>query len=281
MAAEVSVKKTNRKKWLIVGVCLILLCVYALLEPFWIQIVRLDITHPDIPEDFEGFSMVFLTDIHHGPFFSQKRVARLADKVNKLTPDAVLLGGDNVHRQDIRHIFSFYSEMSKLKAEYGVYGVMGNHDYWMSEELSVQEMEKSNIRLLRNEGVWIEKGEGRFYLGGVDDLMAGHPDVQSTIQGALEGDFILVLSHNPDVAESQSTKGVDWILSGHTHGGQVTLFGLWAPVVPSSYGQKYRSGLVQNGKTSVFVSNGVGTITPPIRLFARPQMILITLHPEK
>jgi len=275
------VKKANAKKVLIIGVCLILLGVYTLLEPFWLQTVRLDITHPDIPEAFEGFSMVFLTDIHHGPFFSQKRVARLVERVNKLKPDAVLLGGDNVHREDTRHIFSFYAEMSKLTAEYGVYGVMGNHDYWMSEQLSIQQMRQNNIKLLRDEGIWIEKGADRIYLGGVDDLMEGHPDIQSTIQGVSDSDFTLIVSHNPDVAESQSVNGVDWMLSGHTHGGQVTFFGLWAPVVSSSYGQKYRSGLVQKENTFVFVSNGVGTITPPVRFFARPQIVLITLHPGK
>ncbi len=274
-------KKATRKRFLFIGVLVILLGVYSLMEPFWIQLVRLDITHPDIPDQFEGFSMVFLTDIHHGPFFSQKRVARLVKRINALEPDAVLLGGDNVHRKDTRHLFSFYSEMSGLNAEYGIYGAMGNHDYWMSEELSVQLMEKSNIKLLRNSGIWIEKGTDKFFLGGIDDLMAGHPDVQTTIHNIHDRDFTMLISHNPDVAEGHSTEGVDWILSGHTHGGQVTLFGLWAPVVSSSYGQKYRTGLVQKGKTSVFVSNGVGTITPPVRFFARPQIILITLHPQK
>ena len=109
------------------------------------------------------------------------------DKTNKLKPNIVLLGGDYVHRDDPRYLFEFFSEMSRLDAEYGVYGVMGNHDYWMSETLTIQEMKKSNIRLLRNEGLWIEKDHERFFLGGVDDLMAGHPDI--TLLLTLDDDF--------------------------------------------------------------------------------------------
>jgi predicted MPP superfamily phosphohydrolase len=71
---------------------------------------------------------------------------------------------------------------------------------------------------------------------------------------------------------------VDLVLSGHTHGGQITFFGLWAPVVGSDYGQKYRTGMVDNGKTTVVVSNGVGTILPPLRFFAPPQIVVITLE---
>lgn len=273
-------KKQTKMKLVLLFLIFLLLGVYVFVEPFLLQTIHLEITHPDIPDSFDGFSMVFLTDIHHGPFFSQKRVVRLVNKVNALTPHIVLLGGDYVHRYDTKHIYSFYSEISKLVADFGVYAVMGNHDYWMSEELSVEQMSENNIPLLRNDGVWIEYQQDRIYLGGVDDLMAGHPDVQMTIQDVEDDVFTLLISHHPDVVEMQSTKGVDWVLSGHTHGGQVTLFGLWAPVIPSSYGQKYRSGLVQKGDTSVFISNGVGTITPPVRFFARPQIIYITLHPE-
>lgn len=270
-------KVTKRKIWIILTI-IVLFGVYMLIEPFWIQTVHITVHDPSIPETFDGFSMIFVSDIHHGPFFSRARLGRLVEKMNRLNPDLVLLGGDYVHRYDTKHVISFFAEMKNLKAEYGVYAVMGNHDYWMSEELTIREMQKNNVNLLRNNGVWIEKDGERFFLGGVDDLMAGYPDLQQTIQAVKEEDFSLVLSHNPDVAEKQSTEGVDWVLSGHTHGGQVTFFGLWAPIVSSSYGQKYRSGLVQKGDTSIFVTNGVGTITPPVRFFARPQIVVLTLN---
>ncbi len=87
----------------------------------------------------------------------------------------------------------------------------------------------------------------------------------------------MLVSHEPDFAEELQPGAADLMLSGHTHGGQLTFFGLWAPVVGSEYGQKYRTGTVTNGSTTVIVSNGIGTILPPLRFFARPQIVVITL----
>lgn len=88
---------------------------------------------------------------------------------------------------------------------------------------------------------------------------------------------MILLSHNPDYAEQLNTDLVDLQLSGHTHGGQVTLFGRWAPLLSSAYGQKYRSGVVSTAHTVVVVSKGIGTITPPVRLFCRPEIVLVRL----
>ena len=90
--------------------------------------------------------------------------------------------------------------------------------------------------------------------------------------------MVILLSHHPDYADTLTTGLVDLVLSGHNHGGQVTLFGLWAPLLPSSNGQKYRTGTVHTGLTTVVISNGVGTVTPPLRFCARPEIILIRLE---
>ncbi len=271
----------KRKKIIILLIgMIILLSIYTLIEPFWIQVKDIEVSHSDIPSSFNGYTIVFLTDIHHGPYFSQKRLGRIVERTNRMQPDLVLLGGDYVHRHDTRYIFSCFEELEKLDADSGIFGVLGNHDYWMSEELIVRQMEEYGIVLLRNRGVRIKKGTDSLFIGGVDDKMEGSPDIAESVREAAEEDFTLVVSHNPDVAEEQPLDKVDWILAGHTHGGQVTLFGQWAPVHPSAYGQKYVSGLTKAKETFVFVSNGVGTITPPVRFFARPQIIRITLKSD-
>ena len=112
----------------------------------------------------------------------------------------------------------------------------------------------------------------------MDDLWEGTQDLEATTQDALADDFVILVSHNPDYAEHMDTDRVDLVLNGHTHGGQVTFFGLWAPFVPSEFGQKYRSGVVQTGSTIVVISNGIGTITPPVRFFARPEIVLVVLE---
>jgi hypothetical protein len=91
-------------------------------------------------------------------------------------------------------------------------------------------------------------------------------------------DFVILVSHTPDFAENLKTDKIDLMLSGHTHGGEVTFFGLWAPYIPSDYGQKYRTGIIKTDKTTVLVSNGIGNTFLPIRFFARPQINIIDLE---
>jgi len=88
---------------------------------------------------------------------------------------------------------------------------------------------------------------------------------------------VVLLSHNPDVAENLRDPRVGLMLSGHTHGGQVYLPGYGAPIVPSAFGQKYLQGLVRGPACPVYISRGVGTVSPPVRLFCRPEIVLLTL----
>jgi len=264
----------------IAALILIIAVIYTLTEPFLVRVKKVEIVHPDIPSEFNGYTVVFLTDIHRGPYFSEKRMVRLVNRVNRLKPDLVLLGGDYVHRHEKEYVRSCFKVLGQLQSEHGVYAVMGNHDYWAGEELTISEMKKNQINLLKNSGVWIEKDGGRIFIGGVDDLSVGNADIKKTMKPAVDNDFTIIISHNPDIAEQQPLDGVDWMLSGHTHGGQVTLFGLWAPILPSSYGQKYRTGIVKKDDTTILVSNGIGTVTPPVRFFARPQIIYITLSTD-
>ena len=131
-----------------------------------------------------------------------------------------------------------------------------------------------------NKAFWVVKGGERIKVGAVGDYFEDDVDITPTVADVQKTDFVILLSHNPDYAEGLGTDKVDLMLSGHTHGGQVTLFGLWAPLVPSEHGQKYRTGTMDLGKMKIIVSNGIGTITPPIRFFARPQIVTVILKRE-
>ncbi len=121
----------------------------------------------------------------------------------------------------------------------------------------------------------------RIKIGGVGDMWFDKQYLDSTIFDVEEEDFVILVSHNPDFAEKLKTNKVDLILSGHTHGGQISFFGQWSPIIPSKYGQKYRTGVVKTDNTTVIISNGVGTIAPPTRFFVRPQINVITLKKIK
>jgi uncharacterized protein len=249
---------------------------YVFIEPHWLQEKAYEIADPDIPVKFNNTKIIFLSDIHHGPFFSISRVRDLVRRVNLQKPDIILLGGDYVHR-DPKHIIPVFSELKNLKAPLGIFGVLGNHDHWEDANLTKEQMAKAGITLVDNKAFWISKDGEKTKIGGVGDYTEDVQNIDPTIGDVQKKDYVLLLSHNPDYAERLNTDKIDLMFSGHTHGGQVTLFGLWAPLVPSGYDQKYRTGLVDLHKLKIIISNGIGTITPPVRFFARPQIVVVVL----
>jgi len=255
----------------------VLIAAYAFVEPYWLAVREVHVIDSDVPVAFEGTRIAFLTDIHHGPDFSLARVRRVVDMTNRLRPDIILLGGDYVHR-DAKYIAPCFAELAELAAPLGKFGVLGNHDHWEGAALTSQKMIEAGIEWVNNRAVWVERDSQRIKIGGVGDFWEGSQDLAPTIEDASEGDFVILVSHHPDYVESMTTRKVDLVLCGHTHGGQVTLFGLWAPFVPSQYGQKYRSGVVETGLTKAIISNGIGTIGPAVRFFCRPEIVLVHVH---
>ncbi|MBA1336304.1 MAG: hypothetical protein HPY66_2739 [Firmicutes bacterium] len=272
-------KMNSRKIFFILIAVALLVLAYTFIEPYRLEMNSIDIISRDIPVAFNGTRIVFISDIHHGPFFSRERLRGLVTTINSINPDIVLLGGDYVHR-DAKYIEPCFQELSSLKAGLGKFGVLGNHDHWEGKDLTLQSMRKAGITAIDNKAQWLYKDGARIRIGGVGDLWGDVQDILPTVEGAEESDFIILVSHSPDYVERITTRKIDLVLSGHTHGGQVTLFGLWAPLIPSQYGQKYRSGMIETDYTRVIVSNGVGTITPPVRFFARPQVNIINLKKE-
>jgi predicted MPP superfamily phosphohydrolase len=266
----------KRKLVLLTLACAALFVLYAFLEPYWLTVTEVTIASADVPPAFDGLRMAFLTDIHHGPYFSLDRVRSVVRRTNALHPDLILLGGDYVHRQT-RYIVPCFQVLAGLQAPLGVFGVLGNHDHWQGAVLTSQSMIEAGIEWVNNRSVWVERNGARIKIGGVGDLWEGSQNLQATVGDVLPSDWVILLSHNPDYAEQLNTDLVDLQLSGHTHGGQVTLFGLWAPLLPSTSGQKYRSGVVSTAHTVVVVSRGIGTITPPVRLFCRPEIVIVRL----
>jgi predicted MPP superfamily phosphohydrolase len=246
---------------------------YGFAETYRLEVKQITVTSPDVPTAFDGTTVVLLTDIHRGWFFSQDRVGRLVTRVNALKPDLIVLGGDYVYA-NTDYEASCFAELAGLRAPLGRFAVLGNHDYGEHDDSgdgptpAIEAIRDSGITVLDNQAVWVEKAGARIRIGGVGDYNQDTPQLGPTVEGTSASDFVLLVSHNPDYAEELPICAVDLMLSGHTHGGQVTFFGLWAPFTPSRYGQKYRTGLVVTETTTVIVSNGIGTIFPPIRFFA-------------
>ena len=216
--------------------------------------------------------LLLLADVHHGPFVPMAYIRHVVSMTNALKPDIVAFSVIIVHRDDT-YIAPAIDELGKLKGKLGRFAVRGNHDnqdYYGRRSFrshSQAALAEAKIPDLNNTGVWIERGGARLRICGVGDLWTDHQDLQAALGDANERDAVLLLSHNPDYVETIRDPRVSLVLSGHTHGGQIVLPGYGAPIVPSRYGQKYLHGLVEGPSCPVFVTRGVGTVTPACAIF--------------
>ncbi|MGL4670033.1 MAG: metallophosphoesterase [Methanobacteriaceae archaeon] len=246
---------------------------YMYLEPFLIETKEITIESSDIPSNFNGKTIVFISDIHACSYFKIDRLDSLINKVNSMNPDLILLGGDYTDKNDTI-IQPTFDSLSNLKARYGVYGVLGNTD---PQYHTLNAFGNSKINYIGNQGIWISEGSQKIRIGGVGDNNNGNQIESTAIGDAKSSDFMVLVTHNPDYFPKANKAVIDLVLSGHTHGGQITFFGLYAPITNSIYGQKYRTGVIEENGSTLIVSNGIGTADIPLRFFAPPQIIKITL----
>lgn len=241
------------------------------------RVRQITIEIPDLPASLAGYRIAFVSDIHYGNRFSTGRLERLIASINASDPDVILVGGDNT--LGTAEIAPFARLAGKLAARHGVYAALGNHDFYNSRSLSIRTLREEGIVVL--DETLIETPAG-LTIAGINDLRDIYP-VMGRFRDILEPDAVTVLiCHNPDFAEEGDLTLFDLVLSGHTHGGQITLFG-YAPVIPSAYGQKYRTGTVYSRGTPVVISNGAGYSGSGIlrfRLFAPSDFLLVTLQPK-
>lgn len=226
--------------------------------------------------------VVQLTDIHIGPFYPRYKVARLVRKVNRLAPDVVVFTGD-LYDRFIKYRREDAAEpLAALKAPLGKFAVWGNHDCTKMARWYAPVLERAGFTLLENEAVILPAGEGRtLAIGGTDDLIYGEPEVSKTARGTAAGDYRIILMHEPDGADRLKGTGVDLILSGHTHGGQIRLPLL--PPVTTDLGKKYIRGFYPidpEKNTELYVSQGIGCTQIPARLGAVPEIAVFDIGME-
>lgn len=221
-----------------------------------------------IPAELQGYRMAFITDVHYAP---DRALRDAIFQVRARKPDLVLLGGDFARERD--NLRRQLDRIAAIQPPDGIYGVGGNHDL---REMLREEMEARSMILLENTGVFIKD---RLYLCGVEDILKGRPDTLKAAEHAREEDFTLLLSHNPDVSMLYPMDKIDLMLSGHTHGGQVNVLGLYAPALSfaSGYGQKFRAGRAEAQGKTVYVSRGVGSHRYLPRVLSQPQILHLTL----
>jgi predicted MPP superfamily phosphohydrolase len=255
--------------------CLGGLFVWGLIEAANPATTRVEIAHPQIPAPFSGFTIAFLSDFHFGPFFSLERTDETVARTNGLAPDLILLGGDYTDAEAGPSV-GFFKALGRLHAPSGVFAVLGNDDYKGNERFVIAQLAANGIAVLENKALWLHRAGARIKLGGVREMGTWRYDLTPTLWDTVESDFVTLLVHQPDFVEVEKDPRLDLVFAGHTHGGQVNILG-WSPFVPSSFGNRFRQGVIRVRRTTLVVSRGLGTIILPIRVGSPPEIMLVTL----
>ena len=247
----------------------------ALAEPFMLAIERQQIYLRRLPKALDGLRIVQLSDLHYGPIVNPSHLERAIQAANDLRPDLIALTGDYISH-DRTYAAPCAELVGRLRASHGVFAVMGNHDNWTDAELISDLFRAEGIRVLLNEGLRLDLRGESFWLAGVNDTMVGLEDLPLALAGSTDDELKLLLAHNPTILRRAARAGVDLVLSGHTHGGQVTL----RPEKNRSGRPRRRllRGLGRRGNTQIYVTRGLGTVVLPIRYGCPPEVSVLELR---
>jgi uncharacterized protein len=248
----------------------------SLVEPHAYELTETDIFIRGLPESFDGFRVVQLSDIHHSPLVSEGEVRRVVELANSARADMVALTGDYTTARP-RYIEPCAEALAGLRAPHGVWAVLGNHDHYTDAELTERALARRGIGVLDNANTRLRLGGDELQLAGVDDWSWGQADWARALSGIDRARPTVLLSHQPIVLDHAETEGVSLILSGHTHGGQVNLPVVGGPA-RGVEGFKYLRGHYERGATQLYVSRGTGTVGLSVRFGARPEVSVIRLR---
>lgn len=257
----------------------------TLLEPNRPRLVRRDLSLRRWPQGLEGFTVVVLSDFHYDPVFSVHPLHASIGIVNQLRPDLIVLTGDFVSAPlidgDSEKAASTVDPCARLlrqmHATHGLWAVMGNHDERTDRDRVTSALQGEGIQVLANQSAAIERNGARFWLSGVNDVLAGTADLDKTLHDVPANEATVLLAHEPDYADEVARYPVDLQLSGHSHGGQIRLPFL-RPLYLPELAEKYIWGLYRIGPLTLYTNPGLGTVGLPVRLNCPPEITLLTLR---
>lgn len=240
-----------------------------------IRYLEVEFRSANWPPELDGYRIAFMSDMHA---ITDENMRKVATELNDRDLDLLLLGGD--FSMENNHYQGTIREIAKISTKDGIFGVEGNHDDYKKV---FQAKKEYGIKPLDNSGRCIREG---FYLAGVQDKYNRNPNIKEAIANAHTNDFVLLLSHSPDLSILQSTDGIDLILSGHTHAGQITFFGypfylLYGSLPITDFGTRFTYGFACSADdVPVFITSGIGTFSYVPRIFTRPEVVIFTMYSE-
>ena len=245
---------------------------------------------------FNNLKIAVISDVHGGSNgVTEEKIRRMVETANAQNPDITVLLGDFVSQQSGDRsslkmpVKTIAENLSGLRAKYGVFAVLGNHDVWHNSREIYDVLTDAGIRVMENEFELVEINGKKIKIIGlkdhikIDSLQTFRDEVTNLIKSGEQTETNILLEHNPDVIEMFKSDGflkenITLLLAGHTHGGQVWFPVLGSLIVPSSYGQKYAYGHKTFEGIDMFVTTGIGESVLPIRFLVPPEIALIEVH---
>jgi predicted MPP superfamily phosphohydrolase len=252
----------------------------AFIERTRYRVRETDLPIPGLHPDLEGLRIAQISDLHVSPYLSVREAGRVVDMTNELRPQLTLVTGDLISSFG-DPLDATIAEVGRLRADAGVLGCLGNHEaYAECEDYTTMQARRYGIVFLRQEARRLQWGKGVLNVAGVDFQSFRRRNIYLRDAGELivPGVSNLLLSHNPDVFPVAVRQGYDAVVSGHTHGGQVTVEILNQTLNLARFYTPYVAGLYRIDGRSCYVTAGIGTIGMPVRVGAPPEITLLRLR---
>jgi uncharacterized protein len=247
-----------------------------------LEVLTHEVRLPNLPREFDGFSIVQLTDNHYGPKLSREYMRCVVQMTLEMQPDVVALTGDyQSYPQDVEAsgvLLRPLGEWSlRERGGQGAFAVLGNHDRGSGTARVIDALRRAHINMLNNRHARLEREGASLYIAGVADPWSVRNDLDIALLGVPEGSCVVLLAHVPDFLDEIGGAGVALQLSGHNHGGQIKVPVIGSVLVSSRYGRRYTEGWFKRDGTLMYVSRGLGG-KPAIRFGVRPELTCIILR---
>ncbi|TMV51003.1 metallophosphoesterase [Paenibacillus mesophilus] len=250
-------------------------------EPRWLEKKEVALKLERLPKEMNGMRVVQFSDVHLGFHYSSEHLSGLGAAINRLQPDMICFTGDLIDYAlpSDNETAAIIEALASMEAPLGKFAVLGNHDYYKNSAAVAKILSAGGFTVLVNAAAPVKRNGSTLWVAGLDDQWKGKPDIAKALKQMTPDDFVLLLSHCPDIADTSVRHAVDLQLSGHSHGGQVRIPFYENKFVPK-YAKKYVMGLytLGDGKLQLYVNRGIGVSEYPVRFRCRPELTVFTLQ---